>query len=124
RMHTVVAVQGGDAILTNRNGGHVKASDGTVWSLSSHRILQMPETSSDIFAWTNGTLIVLDRAVPDVVETLGRYFKGYIRFPNAALNRRVSGVFSLDDIEASLRQLAEGLGLILDFYGNALAIAT
>lgn len=124
RMHTVVAVQGGDAILTDRSGGRVKAVDGTAWSLSSHRIQRMPETSSDIFAWTTGTLVVLDRAVPDVVETLGRYFKGYIHFPNAALNRRVSGVFPLDDVEASLRQLAEGLGLTLNFYGKSLAIAT
>ncbi|MDR6380766.1 DUF4880 domain-containing protein [Paraburkholderia caribensis] len=124
RTHTVVAVQGGDAILTDRNGGRVKAIDGTAWSLSSHRIQRMPETSSDIFAWTTGTLVVLDRAVPDVVETLARYFKGYVRFPSAALSRRVSGVFPLDDIEASLRQLAEGLGLSLNFYGKALAIAT
>lgn len=124
RMHTVVAVQGGDALLTDRRGGRVKATDGTAWSLSSHRIQRMPETSSDIFAWTSGTLVVLDRAVPDVVETLGRYFKGYIRFPSTALNRRVSGVFPLDDVEASLRQLAEGLGLTLKFYGKAVAVAT
>jgi len=124
RLHTVVAVKGGDAILTDRRGGRVMAADGTAWSLSSERIKRMPETSDDIFAWTSGTLVVLDRAVPDVVETLGRYFKGYIRFPSAALSRRVSGVFPLDDIEGSLRQLAEGLGLTLNFYGKALAIAT
>lgn len=123
-MHTVVAVQGGDAILKSRKGELVRATNGTVWSLSMQRIEQMPETSADVFAWVSGTLIVLDRAVPDVVETLGRYFKGYIYFPSAATNRRVSGVFPLDDVEASLRQLAEGLGLTLNFYGKALAVAS
>uniref|UniRef100_E1TIP9 Anti-FecI sigma factor, FecR n=1 Tax=Burkholderia sp. (strain CCGE1003) TaxID=640512 RepID=E1TIP9_BURSG len=123
RRHTVVAVQGGDAILADRRGGRVRATDGTAWSLSSERIKLMPETSGDIFAWTSGTLVVLDRPVPDVVETMGRYFAGYIRFPDSALNRRVSGVFPLDDVKGSLRQLAEGLGLTLNFYGKALAVA-
>ncbi|RDU95137.1 DUF4880 domain-containing protein [Trinickia dinghuensis] len=124
RLHTVVAVQGGDATLLSHAGEPVHASDGSVWSLSPRRIARMPETSSDIFAWTHGTLVVLDRAVPDVVETLGRYYNGYIRFPQAALSRRVSGVFPLDDPTAALRQLAEGLGLSLKLYGNVLAVAS
>lgn len=124
KRHTVVAVQGGDAMLVGREGPPVHASDGSVWSLSSNRIARMPETSADIFSWTRGTLVVLDRAVPDVVETLGRYYHGYIRFPEAALSRRVSGVFPLDNVDAALRQLAEGLGLSLQFYGKVLAVAS
>lgn len=124
RLHTVVAVQGGDATLSALNEQRVRVPDGSVWSLSSGRIARMPETSSAIFSWTHGTLVVLDRPVPDVVETLGRYYSGYIRFPRAALSRRVSGVFPLNDVEAALRQLAEGLGFSLKLYGNVLAVAT
>ncbi|WP_206952494.1 FecR family protein [Trinickia acidisoli] len=124
RLHTVVAVQGGDAMLSAHAGSRIHAPDGSAWSISSGRIARMPETSADIFAWTHGTLVVLDRAVPDVVETLGRYYRGYIRFPEAALARKVSGVFPLNDVDAALRQLAEGLGLSLKLYGKVLAVAS
>jgi transmembrane sensor len=124
QLHTVVAIQGGDAILSVRGGSAVKAPDGSAWALAKGRAIRMPETSDDIFSWTRGTLVVLDRAVPDVVETLGRYFHGYIRFPESAMSRRVSGVFPLSDVEAALRQLAEGLGLSLGVYGKVLAVAS
>jgi transmembrane sensor len=124
RLHTVVAVQGGEAVLTGRQGIRVHASDGSAWSLSSRGITRMPETSADIFSWTRGRLVVLDRAVPDVLETLGRYFSGYIHFPESALTRRVSGVFPLDDVEGSLRQLAEGLGFSFNVYQNVFAVAS
>ncbi|WP_186040137.1 DUF4880 domain-containing protein [Burkholderia gladioli] len=124
RYHTVVAVQGGGATLASPGGGSLRADDGSVWSLSARRIVRMPETAADIFAWRRGTLVVLDRPVPDILETLGRYYGGYIRFPQVALSRRVSGVFPLDDAEAALRQLANGLGLSLAVYGKVLAVAS
>ncbi|MGF6573699.1 transmembrane sensor [Paraburkholderia sp. GAS333] len=122
--HTVVAVQGGDAILSARQGARVHIADGTAWSMTARRVAQMPETSADIFSWTEGKLVVLNRGVPDVVATLGRYFHGYISFPQVALERRVSGVFPLNDPHAALQQLAEGLGLSVTIYGNVLAVAT
>ncbi|MDN7590827.1 DUF4880 domain-containing protein [Burkholderia seminalis] len=124
RYHTVVAVQGGDATLATPRGGSVRIADGSVWSLSPGRIARMPETAADIFAWSRGTLVVLDRPLPDILETLGRYYGGYIRFPQAALARRVSGVFPLNDAEAALHQLANGLGLSLAVYGKVLAVAS
>ncbi|KER69977.1 histidine kinase [Burkholderia cepacia] len=124
RLHTVVAVEGGDAVLAVHQGHRLRVPDGSVWSLSAGRIERMPETSADIFSWTRGALVVLDRPVPDVVETLGRYFSGYIHFPSVALSRRVSGVFPLSDVEGALQQLAESLGFSLKLYGNVLAVAT
>jgi transmembrane sensor len=124
RLHTIVAVQGGDAVLAVQHGRLLRVPDGSAWSLSGGKIAHMPETSADIFSWTQGSLVVLDRAVPDVVETLGRYFDGYIRFPEGALSRRVSGVFSLNDVKGALQQLAESLGFSLKLYGNVLAVAT
>jgi transmembrane sensor len=124
RLHTIVGIQGGEAILSSRSGSHVRAPAGTAWTVSASHITRIPETSADIFAWTHGTLVVLDRAVSDVVETLGRYFRGYVRFPKSALSRRVSGVFPLQNAEAALRQLAEGLGLSFAVYGEVLAVAS
>ncbi|MBI0330427.1 FecR family protein [Burkholderia plantarii] len=123
RYHTVVAVQGGDATLATPHGGSLRVGDGSAWSISPQRIARMPETAEDIFAWKRGMLVVLDRPVPDILETLGRYYGGYIRFPQEALSRRVSGVFALNDAEAALRQLASGLGLSFVTYGKVLAVA-
>lgn len=122
--HTVVAVQGGEASVATPSGGSISIGDGSVWSLSARRIMRMPETAADIFAWRRGTLVVLDRPVPDVLETLGRYYGGYIRFPESAIARRISGVFPLNDAEAALRQFANGLGLSLALYGKVLAVAS
>lgn len=124
RLHTVVAVEGGDALLSVHAGKRVPIPDGSAWSVSAGKIARLPETSADIFSWTQGALVVLDRPFSDVVETLQRYYSGYIRFPESAYRRRVSGVFSLGDIEAALSQLAESLGFSLRCYGRVLAVAT
>ncbi|MBN3809460.1 DUF4880 domain-containing protein [Paraburkholderia sp. Ac-20347] len=124
RLHTVVAVEGGDALLSVHAGKRVLIPDGSAWSVSAGKIARLPETSADIFSWTQGALVVLDRPFSDVVETLQRYYSGYIRFPESAYRRRVSGVFSLGDIEAALSQLAESLGFSLRCYGRVLAVAT
>jgi transmembrane sensor len=124
RLHTVVAVQGGNALLTAHTGERVRMPDGTAWSVASGKIARMPETSVDIFSWTRGALVVLDRPFSDVVETLQRYYAGYIRFPSSAYTRRVSGVFTLADIQAALSQLAESLGFSLRCYGTVMAVAT
>ncbi|ACR31458.2 DUF4880 domain-containing protein [Burkholderia glumae] len=124
RYHTVVAVQGGEATLATPDGGSLRVDGGSAWSITARRIARMPETAEDIFAWKRGMLVVLDRPVPDIIETLGRYYSGYIRFPQEALSRRVSGVFALNDAEAALRQLASGLGLSLVTYGKVLAVAS
>jgi transmembrane sensor len=124
RRHTVVAVQGADAVFHVRGGTPIRLTNGATWSISQGRAIRMPETPGDIFAWTTGTLVVLDRAVPDLIETLGRYYSGYIRFPESVLSRHISGVFPLDNVESALHQLADALGLSLTIYGRALAIAT
>jgi len=123
KFHTVVAVQGGDALLYTRGGSSVRIQDGSAWSLRGGEVAQMPESAPDVFAWEHGALVVINRPVPDLVETLSRYFGGYIHFPQTALAHNVSGVFMLTDAKASIKQLASTLGLSVNFYGQGLAVA-
>ena len=123
KFHTGVAVQGGDALLYTRGGSPVRIQDGSAWSLRGGAMAQMLESAQDVFAWEHGALVVINRPVPDLVETLSRYFGGYIHFPQNALAHNVSGVFTLTDAQASIKQLASTLGLSVNFYGQALAVA-
>jgi transmembrane sensor len=122
--HTVIAVERGDASIISRSGVKARMASGSAWSLSANYVRQMPETAGNIFSWVSGQLIVLDRPVEDIIETFGRYYPGIVRYPSSIRGRQVSGLFSLNQIELALRQLAEGLGLSMSLYGKLAAIAT
>ena len=65
----------------------------------------------EIAAWRQGELIVRNRRVTDIVATLGRYHRGAILvFDDEFAARRVSGVYSLEDPAATLRDLAASHG--------------
>lgn len=63
-------------------------------------------------AWRKGQLVFSQRPLAEVVDELRRYRHGRIVVLNgAAEGRKVSWVFSVDDTDAALDALAQGLGL-------------
>lgn len=61
--------------------------------------------------WRQGQLVVKDRSVADVVDTLRRYHDGIIMLHGQALaERRITGIFTPDDPEAALTALVAPLG--------------
>lgn len=73
-------------------------------------------------AWTGG-LFVADRLpLADLVDVFNRYRDGVIRAGGAAAQRRISGVFKLDDIDGALQQVAEILPVRLNRYGPYLSV--
>ena len=65
----------------------------------------------EIAAWRQGELIVRNGRVTDIVATLGQYHRGAILvFDDELTARRVSGVYSLEDPAATLRDLAASHG--------------
>ena len=61
--------------------------------------------------WRQGQLVVKDRTVADVVDTLRRYHDGVIMLHGSALaGRRITGIFTPDDPEAALTALVAPLG--------------
>jgi transmembrane sensor len=67
--------------------------------------------AADAMAWTDGVLVFKDAPLSEVVAAIGRYHSGYIRVTGGAQERRVSGVFRIDDPVAALDQLQRSLGL-------------
>jgi transmembrane sensor len=67
---------------------------------------------ADADAWTQGELVFENRPLAEVVAELGRYHPGYIRVIGRDLGqRRVSGVFSIEDPVGALTRLQSSLGL-------------
>lgn len=61
--------------------------------------------------WRQGQLVVKDRSVADVVDTLRRYHDGIIMLHGSALaERRITGIFTPDDPKAALTALVAPLG--------------
>lgn len=59
-------------------------------------------------AWLEGSLLVDDRPLTEVLDELSRYRKGWLRYDAAALaGLRVSGVFPLNDTDRALAVIAE-----------------
>ena len=62
---------------------------------------------AEIAAWQRGQIVARDRAIEDIVEEVGRSFKGVVLITDAALaHRRVTGVYNLDDPAGALRAAA------------------
>ncbi|CAB3735002.1 Protein FecR [Achromobacter deleyi] len=60
-------------------------------------------------AWARGVLVAEDLRVADFTAQLGRYRSGFLRCDPAVADLRVTGVFSLQDTDRALRNLALGL---------------
>ncbi len=60
-------------------------------------------------AWARGVLVAEDMRVADFTAQLGRYRHGFLRCAPAVAELRVTGVFSLQDTDRALRNLALGL---------------
>src|SRR5690606_29177130 len=73
------------------------------------RSVALRRTSIDpeaVAAWRHGRLAVMDAPLAEVVELLDRYQRGSILLVGEALGeRRVTGVFDLDDPHRALRAL-------------------
>jgi transmembrane sensor len=76
-----------------------------------------PIGNDDPAAWTRGLLKVYDRPLSEVLQALGGYRQGLLRFDAQALrDMRVSGVFRLDDTDAALAALVDSLPIKVEHF--------
>lgn len=62
---------------------------------------------AEVAAWQRGQIVARDRAIEDIVEEVGRSYRGVALVTDGALARqRVTGVYNLDDPVAALRAAA------------------
>ncbi|MGE8189663.1 FecR family protein [Pseudomonas sp. NPDC086278] len=100
----------------------VKAGEQTILS-NGHVQAPQPIGNTDPAAWTRGLLKVDDRPLSEVLQTLANYRHGLVRFDAQALQGlRVSGVFRLDDTDASLATLADNLPIKVEHFTDWLVL--
>ena len=106
-----VAVAQG-AVQVSRADTHVdlRPGDSIDTSQGQHGIRSTLPTEL-VAPWRHGQLVVKDRSVADVVDTLRRYHDGVIMLHGSTLaERRITGIFTPDDAEAALTALVAPLG--------------
>ncbi|MCO2135892.1 DUF4880 domain-containing protein [Pseudomonas aeruginosa] len=66
----------------------------------------------DLTSWRRGLLVFDEQPLGEVVARLNRYRPGHLLVaPGALAQRRVSGVFRVADLEASLQSISDELGV-------------
>ncbi|WP_029146776.1 FecR family protein [Methylophilus sp. 5] len=92
----------------------VKQGEGLSFTSSELGVLHTVDAESINDAWKLHQLVVHNQPLSDVLATLARHHKGYLRFDTAACSRyMVSAVLPLDDPERALALLAESFPIQL-----------
>lgn len=95
RAHTQARLEPGDGIDTSQGEHGVRTT--------------LP--AQLVAPWRQGQLVIKDRPIGDVVDTLRRYHGGIIVLQGSALaERRITGIFNPDDAEAALTALVAPQG--------------
>ncbi len=78
---------------------------------------------TDFSAWTEGMLVFRRAPLSEVVDEINRYRRGRVMLGRtASVDEPVSGRFRIDDPEAALEQLGQGLSLQLRRYPGGIAV--
>ncbi|WP_244264718.1 FecR domain-containing protein [Vreelandella boliviensis] len=109
---THVAVYEGRVALERRGSDERTTLDaGQQAEMSASRVMPPEPLDPTEIARFQGRLVAESMRVIEVVEVLARYRHGVVRCAPEVANRRVSGVFSLQDTDRALASLADALSL-------------
>jgi len=119
---TRVSVLESAVAASANNGSATKVAAGQQTTLSDGQVqAPQPIGNADPSAWTRGLLKVDDQPLSEVLQALGSYRHGLLRFdPQALEGMRVSGVFRLDDTDAALATLADNLPIKVEHFTDYL----
>jgi transmembrane sensor len=111
---THVAVFEGRVALERREGAKRTTLDaGQQAAMNAERVTSPEPLDAAELARFEGRLVAESMRVIKVLDTLKRYRHGVLRCSPEVANRRVSGVFSLEDTDRALASLADALSLEL-----------
>ncbi|MCL7931015.1 FecR domain-containing protein [Halomonas llamarensis] len=109
---THVAVYEGRVALERRGSDERTTLEaGQQAAMSASRVTSPTPLDPTEIARFQGRLVAESMRVIEVVEMLARYRHGVVRCAPEVANRRVSGVFSLQDTDRALASLADALSL-------------
>lgn len=110
--NTHVAVYEGRVALVRKGSDERTTLDaGQQAAMNTKRVMPPEPLDAIEQARFEGRLVAESMRVVDVVEILARYRRGVLRCAPEVADRRVSGVFSLQDTDRALASLADALSL-------------
>jgi len=104
---TCVTVLNGSVVATSRSGERVQAAERHQILLGTSGAPQLLAARGAEALWTQGLVALDNEPLGDLVAALQPYRAGVLRIDPEAAQIRVSGVFSLDDSDSTLRALAQ-----------------
>ena len=102
----LTAIKGQVALVTPA-GTRVELAAGQHATLSARRAPTVAAARGTEALWTRGLVALDNQPLGDLIEALRDYRPGVLRVEQRAAQIRISGVFSLDNTERTLRVLAE-----------------
>ncbi len=105
-----IAVQSGVVGVTFGNTGPstLTAGERLTFDRTTWQSVRTNESADTIALWRTGRLVVDNLAIGEVVQRLRRYYRGYIWLRDPELNnRRISGVYDLNDPVSALKAIVE-----------------
>jgi transmembrane sensor len=104
---TRVTVLSGTVVATTHAGEQVQATENRQILLGASVAPQTLAARGTEALWTQGLVAMDNEPLGDLVAALQPYRTGVLRIDPKAAGIRVSGVFSLDDTDSTLRALAQ-----------------
>lgn len=120
--HSQLAVLEHSVQVTTAGGSQQTLSAGSAARYDVGGIYPLAASAETLTAWSGGQLDVRDRPLAEVVAALRPYKRGYLRVSPKAAALRIYGVFPLDDLDATLRALAETQPIAVRHYGGLLTL--
>ncbi|PCJ30229.1 MAG: iron dicitrate transport regulator FecR [Gammaproteobacteria bacterium] len=100
--HTQVTVLEKAVRIMPEASPSVEIQAGQSLHFSTSTLGAVTTADSSAGTWLQGSLIVLDMPLGQLLDELGRYQRGYLAFDDDISHLKVSGAFPLDDISRSL----------------------
>jgi transmembrane sensor len=97
----------GSVDCTSASGEVVKATAGRRLLLPDSGAIQWAAARGTEGLWTRGQMALNDEPLRELVDAMQHYRRGVIQIDESAARLRVSGLFSLDDTDATLRALVQ-----------------
>lgn len=110
-----LGVTEGAVRLQPNAGAAATARAGESWLLDARQARREQHEPADSAAWRDGLLVARDRPLAEVLDELGRYRHGHLGCDPQIAGKRISGNFSLANIDATLTFLAQAHGLQLHY---------
>jgi len=116
---TRVSMHRSQATVGTEGGLRTVLQTGDVVEFGRHYITRVSTVLPSIPSWVKGLFVASDVPLSAVIDALRPYYRGFIHITPEAAQRRVSGVFPLDDPQRALDQIAQTLQVDVSTYGNS-----